>query len=65
MNKQEFEEKVVALTSKFPEGFDDTHWHIKYDLIDGEYFIRWTNGVMDRGHRELKCHYKDGEFIYY
>lgn len=65
MNKQDFEAKAVALTSKFPEGYDDANWRVKYDLIDKEYFIRWTNGVMDRGHRELKCHYKDGKFIYY
>ena len=65
MHRSQFEMEALALIHKFPEGYDDANWRIKYDLIDGEYFIRWTNCIMDRGHREHTCFYKNGKFIFY
>ena len=65
MLRMDFERLALDLVQKYPTGYDSDNWRIKYDLIDKEYFIRWTNGVMDRGHREHKCYYKDGKFIYY
>lgn len=65
MHRSQFEKEALMLVNQFPQGYDDDRWRIKYDLIDGEYFIRWTNGVMGRGHQEHACYYKDGEFIYH
>ncbi len=65
MLRNQFELEARALINRHPHGYDDANWRIKYDLIDGEYFIRWSNGIMDRGHREHKCHFKNGKFIYY
>jgi hypothetical protein len=65
MLRGQFEKKALELLEMYPEGYDDLNWHIKYDLIDAEYIIRWTNGFMDRRRKEERCFYKNGEFIYY
>lgn len=65
MDRSQFEYEARTLVERNPQGYDDHSWRIKYDVIDDEYFIRWTNGMMDRRHQEWVCYYKDGEFIYY
>lgn len=65
MLRGQFQKEAVALINSHPQGYDDVNWRIKYDLIDGEYFVRWSNGIMGRGHKEWTCYYKNGEFIFY
>lgn len=65
MLRGQFEKETRMLVRQFPDGYDDMHWRIKYDLIDGEYFVRWSNGIMGRGHKEWTCYFKNDEFIFY
>jgi hypothetical protein len=65
MNRQQFENEARLLINRSPAGYNDFHWRIKYDDIDREYFIRWTNGIMDKRHSEFTCFFKNDEFIYY
>lgn len=65
MNRQQFEANAHLLVIRHPLGYEDGRWRIKYDATDEEYFIRWTNGVMDAGHREWACYLKNGRFKYH
>lgn len=65
MHRSQFEKEVVMLVAQFPDGYDNDYWRIKYDLIDREYFVRWSNGIMGAGHKEHACWYKNDKFIYY
>lgn len=65
MHRSQFEANAHLLVIRHPLGYDDANWRIKYDSIDEEYFIRWTNGIMDTGHKEWACYLKNGRFFYH
>jgi hypothetical protein len=63
MNRIEFERRARVLLSANPVGYTDENWVIKY--YDDEYWIRWSNGLLDRKHMEMVCWFKDNTFHYY
>ena len=55
---------AVALITNFPTGYVDTNWTIRFIPEDDEYYVRWSNCIMDRGHREASAYYKNNKFNY-
>jgi hypothetical protein len=62
MDRKQFEFEFLNILRNHPEGYVDAHWVIKYDLIDREYYIRWTNGRVDRKNLRFRAFFKDGRF---
>lgn len=49
----------------YPERYEDRNWIVKFNEVDGEYYIRWTNGLMNYKRKEIACYFKNGEFNYH
>ena len=64
MNYKQFECEFMNILRIHPEGYEDGHWTIKYDVTDREYYVRWSNGLMDHRHRQFRAYFKDGKFNY-
>lgn len=65
MNRSQFENEVKDIVSLYPSRFEDKNWIVKFNEMDGDYYVRWTNGFTNYKRKELACYYRNGEFIYY
>jgi hypothetical protein len=62
-----FEETGLYLIERFKAlDFSEAsdHWTIKFNEADNEWYVRWSNGLMDSRHREIRAFVWRGKFYY-
>ena len=65
MNRSQFENEVKDILAVYPERYEDRNWIVKFNDIDGEYYIRWTNGFTNYKRKEIACYLKNNIFKYH
>jgi hypothetical protein len=67
LTRQTFEQTAMYLIERFKAlDFSEAsdHWTIKFNEADCEWYVRWTNGLMDHQHRERRAFVRDDAFYY-
>jgi hypothetical protein len=62
LTKSEFEATALFMIERSPYGFEDDRWTVH--TSDDEFYVRWSNGLMDRRHREFRAYVREGKFYY-